>query len=160
MAVVELLLSPLPAHVRTARLVTVAAARRAGLDDELIDEVRLAVGEACSRAVGLHARHAADVPVRITVEDGPAGLVVTVVDVGPAAGPVPQDVSADIVEGGELESYDDGHELVDPDVALALLTGLVDSAVVEPGTDGTTVTLRWPLPVGASGPGATAIARA
>jgi hypothetical protein len=33
MALVELLLSPLPAHVRTARLVVVAAARRAGLDD-------------------------------------------------------------------------------------------------------------------------------
>ena len=39
MALVELLLTPLPAHVRTARLVGVAAARRAGLDDELIDLV-------------------------------------------------------------------------------------------------------------------------
>ena len=57
MAVVELLLPALPAHVRTARLVVVAAARRAGLADELVDEVRLAVGEACARAVGMHARH-------------------------------------------------------------------------------------------------------
>ena len=37
MALVELLLSPLPSHVRTARLVAVAAARRAGLDDERVD---------------------------------------------------------------------------------------------------------------------------
>ncbi len=44
MALVELLLTPLPAHVRTARLVVVAAARRAGLDDERVDELRLALG--------------------------------------------------------------------------------------------------------------------
>lgn len=155
MAVVELLLSPLPAHVRTARLVMVTAARRAGLEDGLLDELRFAVGEACSRAVGLHVRHAPDVPVRVTVEDGAAGLVVTVVDVGPAAGPVPEDVSAGIVEGGDLDGALD-HELVDPDVALALLVGLVDTTTVEPGQTGTTVTMRWPLPVPVRGPGGTA----
>ena len=42
---------PCPAHVRTARLVAVAVARRAGVDEDVLDEVRLAVGEACSRAV-------------------------------------------------------------------------------------------------------------
>ena len=155
MAVVELLLAPLPAHVRTARLVTVTAARRAGLEDGLVDELRFAVGEACSRAVGLHARHAPEVPVRITVEDGVGGLVVTVVDAGPAAGPVPPDVSAGIVEGGELEPEDD--DLLDPDVALALLVGLVDTATIEPSPSGTTVTMRWPLPVPLQRPGATAI---
>ena len=41
----------LPAHVRTARLVAAAVARRCGLDEAVLDEVRLAVGEACSRAV-------------------------------------------------------------------------------------------------------------
>lgn len=157
MAVVELLLSPLAAHVRTARLVTVTAARRAGLEDGLLDELRFAVGEACSRAVGLHARHAPGVLVRVTIEDGPTGLVVTVVDAGPAAGPVPDDVSAGIVEGGDLAGDDGEHDLVDPDVALALLTGLVDTATVEPGVTGTTVTMRWPLPVAARGPGATAV---
>ena len=51
MATVELRFSALPAHVRTARLVAAAVARRAGVDEALLDEVRLAVGEACSRAV-------------------------------------------------------------------------------------------------------------
>ncbi len=154
MALVELLLTPLPAHVRTARLVGVAAARRAGLDDELVDELRLALGEACSRAVGLHARHAPDEPVKVTISDDPGGLVVTVVDLGPAAGPAP----ADLAEG--LLDEDDGldDEMVDPDVALAVLTGLVDGVEITPSSAGTTVTMRWPLPVGAA-PGATAVSR-
>ena len=151
MALVELLISPLPAHVRTARLVVVAAARRAGLDDELVDELRLALGEACSRAVGLHARHAPDQPVRVTVDDRPGTLVVTVTDAGPAAGPAPDDVVEDLFEDGASE------EMVDPDVALAVLTGLLDAVEITPTDSGTTITMNWPLPVGAA-PGATAAA--
>src|SRR2546422_373473 len=52
MATVELRFSALPEHVRTARLVAAAVARRAGVDEAVLDEVRLAVGEACTRAVG------------------------------------------------------------------------------------------------------------
>ena len=54
MATVELRFTALPEHVRTARLVAVSLARRAGVDDETLDEVRLAVGEAATRAVGRH----------------------------------------------------------------------------------------------------------
>ncbi|MBC7373309.1 MAG: ATP-binding protein [Frankiales bacterium] len=159
MAVVELLLSPLASHVRTARLVSVTAARRAGLVDELVDELRLAVGEACSRAVGLHTRHGIEAPVRVRIEDGAAGLIVVVMDAGPPAGPLPDDVSAGIVDGGDLAAIGDD-DLVDPDVALALLIGLVDTATVEPGPHGTTVTLRWPLPQPARGPGTSQVSRA
>ncbi len=51
---VELQISALPAHVRTARLVAAALGRRLGLDAVVIDEIKLAVGEACSRAVRVH----------------------------------------------------------------------------------------------------------
>jgi serine/threonine-protein kinase RsbW len=51
MPTVEVSFTALPAHVRTARLVATAVARRSGVDEALLDEVRLAVGEACSRAV-------------------------------------------------------------------------------------------------------------
>lgn len=54
MPTVRLSFSPAPAHVRTARLVGVAVARRAGVAEELLEEIRLAIGEACSRAVALH----------------------------------------------------------------------------------------------------------
>jgi len=141
MALVELTLAPLPAHVRTARLVSVAAARRAGLEPELVDELRLAVGEACSRAVGLHARHAQGQPVRITVSDDARGLTITVTDQGPAAGPASDDPAGVLLEAA-------GEDIVDPDVALAVLSGLVDDLSVDAAETGTTVTMRWPLPPG------------
>lgn len=154
MALVELLLSPLPSHVRTARLVAVAAARRAGLDDEQVDELRLAVGEACSRAVGLHARHAPDVLVRLTVTDDVTGLTLTVVDAGPGAGPVPDDPAESL-----LAENSDSFDSAGPDVALAVLHGLVDDVTVATESGTTVVTMRWALPAGAVGPRTTVVAQ-
>jgi anti-sigma regulatory factor (Ser/Thr protein kinase) len=158
MAYVELTFSPLPSHVRTARLVVVAAARRAGLDDSLVDELRLALGEACSRAVGLHVKHAPKEPVRVSVSDDATGLTVTVADRGPAAGPRSGDLSAELFDSAD----DDVDDIVDPDVSLAVISGLVDECDMDVTGTGTTVTMRWPLPpspVGVSGPGATAISQ-
>jgi anti-sigma regulatory factor (Ser/Thr protein kinase) len=162
MAHVELTLSALPAHVRTARLVVVAAARRAGIEDSLVDELRLAVGEACSRAVGLHRSHAPGTPVRVVVADDPTGLTITVTDAGPAAEPTAAvDLAEDMLESAANDDVDD---VVDPDVSLAVLSGLVDDCEVEATEGGTTVTMRWPLPppspTGAVGPGATAVSQA
>ena len=165
MAVVELLLPALPSHVRTARLVGVAAARRAGLPDDLLDELRLAVGEACARAVGLHARHAPDQRVAVSITDDVTGLAVAVTDHGPAAGPTVQDVTGGLVDPVATTDRPPGPEavdqdLADPDVALALLSGLVDEIDVSTADGGgTTVTMRWPLPVRVpGGPAPTAAA--
>src|SRR5437763_12371782 len=83
MATVEVTFTALPAHVRTARLVALAVARRVGVADDLLDEVRLAVGEACSRAVGVNQGKSADVPVRMRLSDEQDRFIVDVVDVGP-----------------------------------------------------------------------------
>ena len=134
MATVELRIPPLPVHVRTARLVGVAAARRTRLPDDLVDELRLALGEACSRAVALHHQHAPDEPVVITISDEEGRLVVEVSDLGPPPG-----------------SFDGPvHELLhespgDPNVALAFLAGLVEDVQVDAAGVGTTVRLSWPL---------------
>ncbi len=154
MAVVELLLPALPAHVRTARLVCVVVARRAGLSDELVDELRLAVGEACARAVRLHARHAPQVRVAVTVTDDVFGLTVAVRDHGPAAGPAVDGMTGGLLDADPLQDED----AVDPDVSLALLLDLVHEVdITADGASGTTVTLRWPLPARlATGPAATA----
>ena len=70
MPTVRLSFSPAAAHVRTARLVGVAVARRAGVAEELLEEVRLAIGEACSRAVALHRSHGLDDLVDVAMADG------------------------------------------------------------------------------------------
>ena len=137
MSTVELLLPPHPHHVRTARLVGVAAARRAGLADELVDELRWALGEACSRAVALHAAHAPGLPVKVLLREDVAGLTVEVVDRGPEG--LPPDTS-------DPEALFEG-EQVDPRVSLAVLSGLVDDVEITSSEAGTTVRLRWPLPV-------------
>ena len=134
MPTVELQIPPQPVHVRTARLVGVAAARRAQLPDALIDELRLALGEACSRAVALHAAHAPTSPVIVTVRDEDGQLTVEVLDLGPAPGSIDGSVQ-------ELLHESPG----DPNVALAFLTGLVEDVEVSSETTGTTVRLRWPL---------------
>ena len=140
MALVELLLPPVPAHVRTARMVVVAAARRAGLDDDCVADLRLALGEACSRAVGLHLLHAPDRPVAVAVRDDATGLSVTVTDEGPR----PAGAGGDAA--GMLE--DDGDDAVaNPDVALAVMAALVDDLEVSSGATGTVITMRWPLAV-------------
>ena len=83
MATVEVTFTPLPAHVRTARLVATAVARRSGVDEALLDEVRLAVGEACSRAVEAHRRHCPAEPVKIEMTDQGERFVVVVSDHAP-----------------------------------------------------------------------------
>ena len=83
-ATVELSFSALPAHVRTARLVAAAVARRSGVDEAVLDEVRLAVGEACSRAVHLHRRHCPERPVQVTLTDDVQAFRVVVSDEAPS----------------------------------------------------------------------------
>ena len=86
MATVELSFTALPAHVRTARLVATAVARRSGVDESLLDEVRLAVGEACSRAVEGHQLYCPAEPVRLALTDQAGRFEVEVTDTcAPAA---------------------------------------------------------------------------
>ena len=140
MPAVELLLPPLLEHVRTARLVSVAAGRRAGLHEDQLDELRLAVGEAVGRAVALNASHAPDRQVRLVLreDDRVLGrLVAEVHDAGPGPGPALEDHA--LREGLRDE---DG---LDPDVSLAVRRGLVENVSVERRGDGTVVVLSWPV---------------
>src|SRR5258708_20092590 len=89
MATVEVTFTALPAHVRTARLVATAVARRSGVAESLMDEVRLAVGEACSRAVETHAMQCPDKPVRLALSNQAGRFQIEVVNAGrPAQGPL------------------------------------------------------------------------
>jgi serine/threonine-protein kinase RsbW len=150
MPTVEVSFTALPAHVRTARLVALAVARRAGVADELLDEVRLAVGEACSRAVGVHQSKAPEAPVVMRLSDEQDRFTVEVVDNGPLehdAG----DADLAAIDPDELSAPDDpsGDPLADllpPGFGLAVISGLVEDVAVTSDTDGTHVRMTWPAP--------------
>ena len=141
MATVELRFSALPAHVRTARLVAAALARRAGLEEPLLDEVRLAVGEACSRAVQLHLRQCPQVPVRVVLDDAPPGFQVAVYDQAPERDP--QDGSDALEDFAESLAL--AHPPLPAGVGLAVISGLVDDVHIDTGRQGAVVTMRWPI---------------
>jgi len=134
MATVEVTFTPLAAHVRTARLVATAVARRSGVAESLMDEVRLAVGEACSRAVEAHARQCPDEPVRVALSSREGRFEIEVINTGNASaaglGPVPKPA--------------DGN-LMPPGFALAVIAGLADDVQISETDTGTSVKMSWPL---------------
>jgi anti-sigma regulatory factor (Ser/Thr protein kinase) len=133
MATVELRFSALPEHVRTARLVAAAVARRAGVDEAVLDEVRLAVGEACTRAVGLHQNGGITAPVKVALIEEEKQFSIEVGDEAPhlAPGSVPGAL------GDELEAEED-------EMGLAVISGLVDDVEVTAGADGGLIRMTWP----------------
>ncbi len=157
---VRLAISPVAAHVRTVRLVAVATARQVGVSEELIDEIRLAVGEACARAVTAHqrARVGALVEIEFGVlvhapqrslgwpidrhndkrgDRGASRLQVAVRDHAPFQ---PSNADPDQT----LALLDTDHE---EQVGLAVLAGLVDDVSVSPAPRGlgTLVRMTWPI---------------
>jgi anti-sigma regulatory factor (Ser/Thr protein kinase) len=161
MATVRLSFSPFPAHVRTARLVGVAVARRAGVADAALDEVRLAIGEACSRAVALHRRHALTDLIEIELQDE-VRFTVRVTDRAPVAATlVAAPASGSAAPVALLEPSEEPPDIDAPDLdaiseedvavgmGLTLLAGLVDDVTVRPAAvgTGTEVEMSWPTGV-------------
>lgn len=78
MRVATLTIPPGPAYVRIARLLAAGVARQAGFDEEGVDDIRLAVTEACLLHIGL------DEPVEVEFDLTFDQLAVAV---GPNAAP-------------------------------------------------------------------------
>ncbi|TJZ42839.1 ATP-binding protein [Streptomyces piniterrae] len=138
MATVELRFSALPEHVRTARLVAAAVARRAGVDEAVLDEVRLAVGEACSRAVGLHASNDIAAPVRVLLIEDEKSFSIEVGD------GVPGGAGTDAAAGAGLEGAEGGDAEGEDEMGLAVISGLVDDVEVTSGENGGVIRMSWP----------------
>ena len=140
MATVEMTFTPLPAHVRTARLVATAMARRSGVAEALLDEVRLAVGEACSRAVEVHQEHCPAEPVRVALTGAGERFEVVVTNTAagddgewpviPGPGPAPDGKGLPPALPGEL--------------GLAVIAGLADDVQVSRTGDGLSIRMSWP----------------
>src|SRR4051794_30736644 len=113
-----------PALVRTVRLVAAAVTRRADCKDSLVEEIRLAVGEACAVMIGFdEIRGGSDEQVRVVLSGG-SDFRVTVT--------------------GRVEDEDNafGDIGLDP---WALLGGLSEDLAVEEKDGVTSLTMSWPL---------------
>jgi anti-sigma regulatory factor (Ser/Thr protein kinase) len=125
-------------------------ARRSGVGEDLLDEVRLAVGEACARAVRRHDRHGVTEPVTVEFMDQDR-FSVTVIDVAPAPRAQPAGKTGNGVfdqkvgfSGTELTAWSDPTA---ESLGLALLGAVVHHLTVvdDPAGPGTRLTMSWPL---------------
>ncbi|MPZ73986.1 MAG: hypothetical protein GEU74_12285 [Nitriliruptorales bacterium] len=125
---VELLVPPGAQYVGLARLVVTAAARQAGMTNDRLEDLKIAVSEATANAIQAHQRTGDDGPVQL--QFGPTGnghFGVTIADAGlPPEGSAPGAVG-DRVEGG---------------LSLTLIRGLADVVDVAGGS-GTSVHMRF-----------------
>jgi serine/threonine-protein kinase RsbW len=153
MPTVEVAFTPLPAHVRTARLVATAVARRSGVEESLLDEVRLAVGEACSRAVEAHRRHCPAEPIRIEMSDLGEKFEVVVRDAVPSAGQSGA-ASANGTSGthGSTAAIDNGASFP-AGFGLAVISGLADDVRISATGSGVSVRMTWPAETAQEVPG-------
>jgi hypothetical protein len=120
-----------PALVRTVRLVAASVARRAGRDEEFVEEVRLAAGEACALFLGEEAPGAGagdGEPVEVTLTIDPDATL-----------------SVDVSTAGLVDVEDHPDSDLEGIEAWALLRGLIDDFEVSQGPSRTTVSMRWPL---------------
>jgi anti-sigma regulatory factor (Ser/Thr protein kinase) len=120
-----------PALVRTVRLVAAAVARRSTGDEDFVEEVRLAVGEACALLVGPGSTHngtSGPVEVKMLL-DHRLRVVVR------ADGSVP-------LEDGPSSDID-GME------PWSLLRGLISDLEIDCGDGGTALSMSWELPASA-----------
>jgi len=145
MATVEMSFTPLPAHVRTARLVATAVARRSGVEEALLDEVRLAVGEACSRAVEAHQEHCPAEPVRVALTGTNGRFEVVVMDTAAVGAPGGTKNGSE-APGGEQPAVpgDAGQLAVPAELGLAVIEGLADDVEIAHTDAGLSIRMSWP----------------
>jgi len=146
MATVELTFTALPAHVRTARLVATAVARRSGVDESLLDEVRLPVGEACSRAVEGHRLYCPGEPVRLALTDLAGRFEVEVTDTcapGVRSPGGPGSV-ADHADYAGADPAGNANAGVPDGLGIAVIEGLADDVQIRETAAGTSIRMSWP----------------
>jgi anti-sigma regulatory factor (Ser/Thr protein kinase) len=120
--------------VSVARVfVAAVGTERAGLPDDRIDDLSIAVSEACTNAIEAYHRDGArDGRIRLRCLAGPGHLEVTVDDDGPGFGP--DEVTVTAIDGSAMGTARPGR-------GLALIFALVDQAELRATKAGTSVRL-------------------
>lgn len=118
-----------PALVRTVRLIAAAVARRTGQDEEFVEEIRLAVGEACALML------ADDSIVPDPATAGPVTVTMTISD----------RLTVDVASQTAVPVTDEPHSDIDGVEPWALLRGLIEDFTVSQDGTGTRLSMSWPL---------------
>ena len=123
MPISTIAIPPAAEHVRVVRMVAGAAARRGRVPEELVDEVRLAVGEAVARVVLRHRRAGLKGDVVVAMRDDPEAFEIEITDLTPAT----------------LADDDDG-------LSMALISAMAPQSSLAVADDGhQRVRMVWPL---------------
>jgi serine/threonine-protein kinase RsbW len=130
MARVEIEIPPRSAYVGVVRLAVAALGRGAGLDEEAVDDLKIAVSEACTNAVLDHEAAGSEEAVLVAWSDDD-GLVVEVTD---------------RTGGKEPANLQDSQGFSTRQVmSMALLESMAERVEIEPGdAGGTTTRLTFP----------------
>lgn len=137
MSWVVLRVAPDTAHLSAVRMAVTSLARTQGVDEGLIEDLRLATTEATGRAIAAHQEHRIVDPVTVEVHVTDRDVVVRVADCepgGPGEAYVELRDESLSVGGGELPRVPE---------QLAVVGGIADELDVRLGMDGTNVTMRW-----------------
>lgn len=122
-ATVRLEIPPQSAYVAIARLAITSLGRAAGLDEEKLDDLKIAISESCANAVMSVQEGGAQAPIEIAFTARPDALEVLVAHSGPAP-----DDAAD-----EADSQGFSTQRV---MSMALLRSLVDELDLGPRAGG------------------------
>ena len=144
MAEVELSFAARPAHVRTARQIAVALARRANLAESAMDSVRLAVSEACGLVVALQLAANPDDPITVVFEDE-SGLSIDVRGTS-ALKEAEGDAAIAVLSEAVVPVADE----LPAGASLAVVAELAPRLDVTTSADGVSLSLGWPAEAGAS----------
>jgi anti-sigma regulatory factor (Ser/Thr protein kinase) len=123
MPTVELDIPPRTAYVRVVRLALSALARQAGLDEGQVDDLKIAVSEACANAVMANEEAGVDDPVSIVWTEEPGSLTVEISDRG----------RSDRLAASPFDSQDLSSRM---SMSVALLQSLVDGCEFLPREGG------------------------
>jgi anti-sigma regulatory factor (Ser/Thr protein kinase) len=121
---VELEFPPRSVYVGVARLALASLARTAGIDEDVIDDLRIAVSEACANAVIAHDEMGLDDPFEVAWSENSHQVVVEVCD---------RASSYDVEPGSELDSQGISTRLP---MSAALMASLVDECNIRARSDG------------------------